>query len=153
MGIFPQAGNTYDLIGICVGTVDFILLAIYVGFAYLATHRGDFYEVRRWKAAIWAACIFGAVVLAVFLGAVMLAFILNVSTLSLIAGGLRKDSVAVGSMMLIVALPAVCLITLSMFLVTWGVHRRLKWWLDSDDFLDKIWKDPNKGHRSPIQEI
>ncbi len=144
MGIFPQEGSTYDVTGICVGTVDFILLAIYIAFAYLATHRGDFYEVRRWKAAIWAACIFGAV---------MLAFILGLSTFPLIAGGLLKDLLEIGRLILIVTLLAACVIVPSMFLVTWGVHRRLKWWLDSDDFLDKIWKDPDKGHRSPIQEI
>jgi hypothetical protein len=39
------------------------------------------------------------------------------------------------------------------FLFTISTHYQLKWWPDSNIYLDKIWKDPNKESRSPIQDI
>jgi hypothetical protein len=49
--------------------------------------------------------------------------------------------------------PTLALIIPPLFAIAWGTHNQLKWWLNTDDFLDKIWKDPNKGHKSPIQEL
>jgi hypothetical protein len=40
-----------------------------------------------------------------------------------------------------------------LFVSAIGTHHQLRLWLNSDDYLDKIWKDPNKGHKNPIQEI
>jgi hypothetical protein len=43
------------------------LFLSYVAFAYLVTHNGNFYHVRRWKAALWITNILGVILLVFFL--------------------------------------------------------------------------------------
>lgn len=148
MTVFQQGGDSYDVSLLCMSTVGIILLISYVVFAYLVTHQGDFYQVRRWKAAIWAAGIAGSVI----------AFpIIVVLIFSLIAASANPREgtgfiEAVGAVMGLF-FGGFTLLVPFLFMVTFGTYYQLKRWLDSDDILDKIWKDPHKGHKSPIQEL
>jgi hypothetical protein len=136
--------NTIDGNLICLSGMGIVLFLAYAAFAYMVTHQKDFYQSRRWKAALWFTTISGVIVF-VFL---------MVASVSSMASDLAKKSVfeIIGSLigaffsMLALVMPP-------LFFIAWGTHHQLKWWLNSDDFLDKIWKDPNKGHKSPVQEM
>ena len=133
-----------------------VFLFIYLLFAFYVTRHGNFYKIRRWKAAIWVS---------------LLSVILPVAIISISIGGtfemnsplLKSPNLFFGTYVvnllqwlkstiqkLLVFLP--CL-TPFLFVVTIGTYYQLKWWLDSDDYLDKIWKDPNRNNKSPIQWI
>ena len=123
---------------LCIGIGEFILLIVYAIFAYLGSRRDNFYQARRWKAAVWISIISGLVIFAMIFAPVII-FTYNdfveTSTLHL-------DSIfATITLILAFVLPL-------MFIITLSTYNRLVW---SDDLLDKIWKDPNKGNKSPIQ--
>jgi len=116
-------------------------------FAYWVIHRGKFYHIRRWKAAIWSGIIFG--IFGIFLFVILSFSILisaDISRLSV------QNISEVIKLMIGLFLTITFIIIPLIFLVTFGMHHQLKWWLNSDDYLDKIWKDPNKGRKSPIQD-
>jgi hypothetical protein len=141
---FQQGENSYDITFICMSTIGLILLIGYIAFAYFVAHKGDFYNNRRWKAAIWLASIFGVV-----LSASLLLF----SIIAIISSAPGKNIFEVIRRMLGVFSFTLAFIIPFVFIVCVGTHHQLKLRLNSDDYLDKIWKDPNKGHKSPIQEI
>lgn len=142
--MFQQGENSYNTTLLCMSVIGSILLTGFIAFSYFVTHQGDFYHIRRWKAAIWVAGIFGGS-LAVPL------FLLSsaaISSSSLTKNVFEVIGTTIGGLFSILAfiLPFV-------FMVCIGTHHQLRWWLNSDDYLDRIWKDPNKGHKSPIQDI
>lgn len=134
----------YDLTAICANAGGLVLLVSYIGFAYLVTHSGDFYRRRRWKAAVWFAGVPTGIASLVLLYLT-------------IAPGFdawsSKSIVAIAGLVSKAALPILSLAIPLLLIITWGTHQQLKWWLNSDDFLDKIWKDPNKDHKNPVQDI
>jgi hypothetical protein len=115
----------------------------YVGLAYVATHNGDFYQVRRWKAALWFANIFGVILSALFI---------FFSVTAVGSSAVEKNAYEIIGQIIGVVFSSLTFIVPFLFVVAIGTQRELEWWPDSDDYLDKIWKDPNKGHKSPIQE-
>jgi hypothetical protein len=123
---------------LCIGIGEFILLIVYVIFAYLGSRRDNFYQARRWKAAVWISIISGFLILAMICApAIIFTYndFVETSTLHL-------DSIFASiTLILVFVLPL-------MFIITLSTYNRLAW---SDDLLDKIWKDPNKGNKSPIQ--
>jgi hypothetical protein len=133
--------NSVDVSLLCVNVIGIVLLIGYLVFAYLVTHKGDFYYVRRWKFALWVANIIGLVLLALFLFPSI-----NLISSNSIQGSLFGIAVSAFLSTLTYIIPF-------LYVVVIGVHYQLKWWLNSDDFLDKIWKDPNKRHKSPVQDL
>jgi hypothetical protein len=142
--MFQQGQNSYDITLLCMGAIGFILLIGYVGFSYFVTHKGDFYHNRRWRAAIWIADILGGI-----LGVPMFLF----SITAIVNGSSAKSIIEVIGLMIGGLFSILAFILPFVFMVCVGMHHQMKWWLNSDDYLDKIWKDPNKGNKSPIQEI
>jgi hypothetical protein len=134
--------------------IGLISLASYTFFAALITRQGDFYRIRRWKAAICCALIGAviAVVIAVFCFALIVlknsSFLQNPDFLAEI--NLENVFQFLFSISKAFLTLAPCLTTM-LFVVTFGTYSRLKWWLNSDDYLDKIWKDPNRNKKSPVQ--
>ena len=124
--------------------VGAILLISYVVFAYLVTHRGDFYQVRRWKAALWFAGLPGVILSAILLFS---------SITTIVRNSVEKNADELIGSVFGAVFSAFALIVPFLFVVTIGTHHQLKWWLNSDDYLDKLWKDPNKQQKSPIQEL
>ena len=142
--IFQQGGNSYDITLICMSAIGGILFVCYIVFAYLVTHSGDFYHVRRWKAALWFAGIPGVILSVLFI---------FFSITAIVSNTIGKNTSEIIGQVIGVIFSSLTLIVPFLFLVTIGTHHQLKWWLKSDDYLDKIWKDPNKGYKSPIQEL
>ena len=142
--IFQQEGNSYDITLICMSAVGVILFVSFAGFTYLVTHSGDFYHVRRWKASLWFACTFG-----VILSVLLIIF----SIQPIVSNTVERNTYEIIGQVIGVIFSSLTLIIPFLFLITIGIHYQLKWWLNSDDYLDKIWKDPNKGHKSPIQDL
>jgi hypothetical protein len=142
--IFQVGKNSYDITLICISSVGVILLVGYAGFAYLVTHSGDFYHVRRWKASLWFASIFG-----IILSALLIIF----SIRPIISSAVERNTFEVIKQVIGMIFTGLTLIIPFLFVVTIGTHHQLKWWLNSDDYLDKVWKDPSKGHKNPIQEL
>ena len=142
--MFQQGENSYDVTLLCMSAIGLILLIGFIAFSYFATHKGDFYRIRRWKAAIWFAGIFGGILGVTFFFFSIAAIDISLSTKNVF----EVIITTIGGFFSILAfiLPLV-------FMICIGTHHQLKWWLGSDDFLDKIWNDPNKGHKSPIQDI
>ena len=142
--MFQQGENSYDITLLCMSVLGLLLLIGYIAFSYFVTHKGDFYHIRRWKAAIWFAGIFGGILgVPLFLSSVA-----AIGSASSTKNVFEVIGTTIGGLFSILAfiLPFV-------FMVCIGTHHQLKWWLNSDDYLEKIWKDPNKGHKSPIQDI
>jgi hypothetical protein len=123
---------------LCLGIGEFILLVVYAIFACLGSRRDNFYQARRWKAAVWISIISGFFILAMICVPTII-FTYNdfVETTTL-----NLDYIyATITLVLAFVLPL-------MFIITLSTYNRLVW---SDDLLDKIRKDPNKGNKSPIQ--
>ncbi len=147
-----QIQNGSNFVGLaCIGS---FLLASYSLFAFYVTRHGDFYMIRRWRAAIWTSLFSTILFLVIFNICVVGVIGINSPILkypNLLSGTLVKNIFLILKFsldLLIVFLP--CL-TIFLFIITIGTYYRLKWWLNSDDFLDKLWKDPNKNRKSPIQ--
>jgi hypothetical protein len=120
---------------LCLGIGEFILLVIYAVFAYLGSRRDNFYQARRWKAAVWTSILIGFLIP------------LGICTMEILSA--YKDSITLNSDSLIATVGlTLALVIPLMFIITISTYNRLAW---SDDLLDKIWKDPNKGKKSPIQ--
>jgi hypothetical protein len=121
---------------LCLGIPEFILLAIYAIFVYLGSRRDNFYQARRWKAAVWSSIIMGFLVPS---GICIFAIL-----------GADKDSKTLDfiSMVAAIVLLTLPLVIPLMFINTISTYYGLAW---SDNILDKIWKDPNKKNKSPIQ--
>jgi hypothetical protein len=128
--------------------IGLILLVGYIAFSYFVTHRGDFYRIRRWKASIWSASIFGC-----FLGGILGVPLYLGSTVAIISSSSARNIFGVIGVTIGGFLSLLAFILPFVFMVCLGTHHHLKWWLNSDDYLDKIWKDPNQGHKNPIQDI
>ncbi len=144
MGMFQQAGNSFDVTGICLGIVGLVLLTGYIAFAALVTHRGNFYQARRWKGAI----LISSIPMVPVLGVLAYLFIVpNWRAWS------SEGVVQIAGHIVQTVMAALALIAPVLFPATWKTWDRLRWSVQAEDFLDKIWKDPNKGHRSPFQEI
>jgi cation transport ATPase len=142
--IFHLGEGSYDITFICVTLVGVILLVIYILFAYRVTHKGDFYQIRRWKASIWLASIL-TVSMYILLGTFLITLIvINAS---------EKNVYEIIRLMVVGFFTTLIFSIPFQFIISIGTHYKIKWWLDSDDYLDKIWKDPNTGHKSPIREI
>jgi hypothetical protein len=141
-----------DYIYVAIGWV--ILAGGYTLFAFYVTRHGDFYNIRRWKAAICVALLSAILLMMVIYILVGRTILINPTLFQTPNMSLGMKLITVFQSFknmitkLIVFLP--CL-TPYIFLVTIGTHHQLKWWLISDDYLDKVWKDPNKNNRSPIQ--
>jgi len=121
-----------------------VLLISYFGFAYWVTHKGDFYHIRRWKAALWVAGILG----------IILFVIPPFSPIpTIISPSSGKNLFEFIGLIVNALFSTLVFVIPLLFVITIGMHHGLKWWLNSDDFLDMIWKDPNKGHKSPIQDL
>src|SRR5512145_558153 len=131
--IFQQGGNSYDITLICMSVIGLVLLISYVVFSYLVTHRGDFYHVRRWKAAIWCGGAFGLI------GSILLIILLVTSTDS---KAVEKSTCEVVEQVIGWIVFNLILFIPFLFMVTIGMYYQLTRWLNSDDYLDKIWKDP-----------
>lgn len=127
---------------LCCNSIGVVLLIGYIVFCYLVTHNGNFYQIRRWKAGIWLANISNIfLVLVMFVSFKPLA---NSSSLNIFQ--------VIGKILEFL-LSTLSINMLFIFNVTIGFQYQLKWSLNSDDYLDIIWKDPNKGHKSPIQDL
>ncbi len=142
--MFQQAENYYDLTTLCISSTGLILVISYIASASLVMHNGDFYRIRRWKASICFAVIPTGVASAVL---TYYSIAERISTLS------SKSTLAVGGAIIASVMLPLTLAIPFLFIVTLGVHHQLKWWLNSNDYLDKIWKDPNKAHKSVIQKL
>jgi len=136
--------NSIDVTLVCLNTMGVVLFISYLVFTYLVTHKGDFYHIRRWKAALWVAGIPGVM---------LSAFLLLPSIPVVVSNSPGKNLFEFIGLIIGAIFSTLVLVTPLLFVIAFGTHYRLKWWLNSDDFLDKIWKDPNKGHKSPIQEL
>jgi hypothetical protein len=136
--------NSIDVTLICLNIIGAVLLIGYSWFAYMVTHRGDFYHIRRWKAALLVAAIPGIIVFV----------IPPFSPISIIIShSSGKNLFELVGLIINTIFPTLVIIIPLLIVITIGTRRQLKWWLNSDDFLDMVWKDPNKGHKSPIQEL
>lgn len=122
-----------------------IILVLYGLFVFVVIKQGDFYAARRWKAAAWAAV----------LSVVFFEGVLAVITFTLLLSGSHdlsfRAALGIASQSLISVLLLLPCLGPLLFVITIGTYYRLKHWLDSDRFLDRIWDDPNKGRRTPIQ--
>jgi membrane protease YdiL (CAAX protease family) len=139
--------SPFDVSYICFTFVGVAFLISYIVFTYFVLHRGDFYHIRRWKAAIWAA-----VISVVLFSAFLFAFLFFQGIKSPLANS-SKDVAEIIILLIGTFLPALVIFVPLLFLITLGTHHQLKWMLNSDDLLDKIWPDPNKGNKSPIQGL
>jgi hypothetical protein len=138
---------------ICAG-FGWILLTGYALFAIYVTRYGDYYKIRRWKTAIWISIMSAVLVLVIiivyFEGAIVINSLLFQNPGLLF--GTKVDYIfhlfrSIIDLLLIFPL----FLTPYLFMFTIGEYYQLKWWLTSDDYLDKVWKDPNRPNRSPIQ--
>ena len=136
--------NSVDVTLLCVNIIGIVLLIGYAVFAYLVTHKGDFYHIRRWKFALWVANILGLVLLAIFLFP---------SITTILSNSSEQNTIDLIGLVLSAILSALTYIIPFLFIIAFGTHYRVKWWLTSDDFLDRLWKDPNKGRKSPVQDL
>jgi hypothetical protein len=124
--------------------IGIVLLIGYFVFAYLVTHRSDFYHARRWKFALAVTNILGLVILAILIFPSLTTIFNKSPGINII----ELFGLAIGTI-----LYDLTFIIPFLFIVAIGTHYQLKWWLNSDDFLDRLWKDPNKRHKSPIQDL
>jgi hypothetical protein len=136
-----------DISLIVFGGCGLVLSVVYVVFAFLVTRQSNFYKARRWKAAVGLA-----VLPSVFV-------VVMITAVSVVSSGMTfiRDFASGGTSFLqllgwvfeYLVYWSLCL-TPFWFIVTLGTYYRLTGWMNSDDYLDKIWKDPNQGHKSPI---
>ena len=124
----------------CLGGSEFILLVVYAIFAYRGSLRDNFYQARRWKTAVWISVISSFIILALVCAPVLWSTYQRFMETKVLN---FEPLWATISMILVVVIPL-------MFMMTIGAYSRLAW---SDYLLDKIWKDPNKGNKSPIQPL
>ncbi len=139
-----QVERFYDLTLVCFTIAGLTLLAGYIAFAHFVTHRGDFYHRRRWKTAIWFAVVPTVIVSGILL---YLSIVDDIGTWT------SRNMLDRAGSIIESVMSTLALVIPLLFVLTWGAHHQLKWWFNSDDYLDKIWKDPSKGHKSPVQEI
>ena len=158
--IFQQGESSFYITIICLCAIGAIFLFSYVLFAYIVTHKGDFYQIRRWKGAILFAGIFSLIFTIILLFVIIISLDTNssakylVELFRLIFGLLLKECIFEVIMLIFsILFTYLTLIIPFQFMVTLGIHFQLKRWYPSDDYLDKIWEDPNKGHRSPIRDV
>lgn len=142
--VFQIGQNSYDITYICVSAAGIFSLASYIGFIYISTHNGDFYRIRRWKAASWVSIIPSII---------LLVFLLFVSTKSVLNNSPAQSIFELLGLIVGIFFSTIALITPFTFVFTLGTHYQLKWWPSSETYLNKIWEDPNKKHKSPIQDI
>jgi len=125
---------------LCLGIGELALLLVYVIFAYSVTHSDDFYQARRWKAAILISIISGILILVMIC---TLIFLFSYDEIT------KVRTMNLDSLIVTVTFTLAFVIPL-MFIITVASYNRLVW---SDDLLDKIWNDPSKGKKSPIQRF
>jgi uncharacterized membrane protein YesL len=136
--------NAVDVTLLCMNIIGIVLFIGYAVFAYLVTHKGGFYQIRRWKFGLWVANILGLVLLAIFLFP---------SIRTILSNSSEQNTIDLIGLVISAILSALIYIIPFLFIIACGTHYQLKWWLTSDDFLDRLWKDPNKGHKSPVQDL
>ena len=129
--------NAIDVTSFCWSTLGIVLFVGYFRFAYSVTHQEDFYHVRRWKAALWFAGVPCLILFATFLLSSIPAIFNNAS---------GKDTIDWFEFVIVAMLSTLTWIIPILFVITIGMHYLLKWWRNSDNFLDKIWKDPESNH-------
>ena len=136
---------------ICMGL---ILLSSYLLFAIYITRHGDYYKIRRWKAAIWisliSAFLFAGLVIITIEGYIVLNSPLSQNPILLLETIANTYIQSFKTIIGLLFASSFCLVPY-LFMVTLGVYYKLKWWFGSDDLLDKIWKDPKRPIRSPLQ--
>jgi hypothetical protein len=140
--LFQDAQNPDIANYFCWNALGIVLLIGYIVFCYLITHKGNFYQIRRWKASFWLATIFNIGILSVMFA--VFKPLANNSSLNIFQ--------VVGSILEFLLSTLTINIPFT-FMATIGTQHQLKWWMNSDDYLDKVWKDPNKRHKSPIQDL
>lgn len=156
--LLKQGENSCDITFICLSMIGVILTVSYILFAYWVTHKGDFYHNRRWRGAVLVAGIssiliplsFSLVILSVILSSSKSIFELYGTIIALLS---RKNLLEIIGLIIGLFFTFLIIVIPYLYVVTLGIHFRIRRSIDSDDYLDKIWKDPNKGHKSPIQEI
>lgn len=147
--MFYQGQEPTDITAYCFGFAGIVMLTVYAVFVGYMTQHGDFYQKRRWKASILAAILSSALFIVVIL--ISLSIPIIGQFLKKPAPLFEHEIRPTGYLYFeLISILLVCWMSF-MFIVTFGTHYRLKWWLNSDDFLDKIWKDPDKNRKSPIQ--
>ena len=136
---------------ICMGL---ILLSSYLLFAIYITRHGDYYKIRRWKAAIWisliSAFLFAGLVIITIEGYIVLNSPLSQNPILLLETIANTYIQSFKTIIGLLFASSFCLVPY-LFMVTLGVYYKLKWWFGSDDLLYKIWKDPKRPIRSPLQ--
>ena len=125
---------------LCLGIGELALLLVYVIFDYSVTHSDDFYQARRWKAAILISIISGILILVMIC---TLIFLFSYDEIT------KVRTMNLDSLIVTVTFTLAFVIPL-MFIITVASYNRLVW---SDDLLDKIRNDPSKGKKSPIQRF
>jgi len=125
---------------LCLGIGELALLLVYVIFDYSVTHSDDFYQARRWKAAILISIISGILILVMIC---TLIFLFSYDEIT------KVRTMNLDSLIVTVTFTLAFVIPL-MFIITVASYNRLVW---SDDLLDKIRNDPSKGKKSLIQRF
>ncbi len=139
-----------DITPFCCGSLGITLLVGYIVFAFSVTRHGDFYQVRRWKASILAAVISSILFIIGYFAAFAVPILGALFTNPDLLFNMKIDKQFLTGYLELILFGLVILMPF-MFIGTLGTYYRLKQWLTSDDFLDTIWKDPNKNKKSPIQ--
>ena len=136
--------NAIDVTSLCWSTLGIVLFVGYLRFAHSVTQRGDFYHGRRWKAALWFAGVPCLILFVIFLLSSITATFSNPS---------GKDTIDLIEFVIVAVLTRLAYMIPVLLVMTIGIHYSLKWWRNSDDFLDKIWKDPTKGQKNLVQGL
>jgi hypothetical protein len=119
--MFQQGENSYDITLLCMSGIGLILLVGYIAFSYFVTHRGDFYRIRRWKASIWSASIFGC-----FLGGILGVPLYLGSTVAIISSSSARNIFGVIGVTIGGFLSLLAFILPFVFMVCLGTHHHLK---------------------------
>jgi hypothetical protein len=136
------------------GGIGLLLLVSYLLFAFYITRHGDFYQIRRWKAAIWSSVLMSVLFVVIMIIMFVAIFVFSSPLLQnpvLLFETIDENYFQIYTGIIAAFLGFFPCLTPYLFLTTIAIHYKITLWLTSDDFLDKIWKDPNRGHKSPIQ--
>ncbi len=151
-----RGGMQYDLDPILCPSIGLISLASFVIFALYVTRHGGYYKIRRWKTAIRFALLSTVLFVVIFIIIYGGADLFNRSPLwnpDFLLRVKLEDVLQLFTSILIQILNISACLVPWLFIITLGTYHQLKWWLNSDDYLDEIWKDQNRPPRSPIEWI
>jgi hypothetical protein len=135
--------NAIDVSSLVWSALGLVLFIGYFRFADSVIHQGNFYQARRWKAALWFTGVPGLILLTIF-PLTSIPAIFNDSS--------GRDTIDLIESVIVITLSTLSWIIPVLFVITVATYSLLKWWRNSDALLDKIWKDPDNRQKNHVQD-